>query len=113
MTFAASRVPSVRDDRTAEFVAKRAMSRRWPDAQVRVVDASPVDAIIREAARLQADVIVMGWGAHGTSGALASTRNVAHVQARNSPEPPANSLAPAGKWTRLSLTDSGLLGSLA
>src|SRR3970282_1646474 len=55
-------------DRTAEAVAKstaRAMSRRWPDAQVRVVDASPVDAILREAARRQADVIVMGWRGHG------------------------------------------------
>lgn len=55
-------------DRTAEFVAQaaaRAVSRRWPDAEVRVVDASPVDAIVREAARRRADVIVMGWRGHG------------------------------------------------
>ena len=55
-------------DRTAEFVAKgaaRAVSRRWPDTEVRVVDASPVDAIVREAARRRADVIVMGWRGHG------------------------------------------------
>jgi nucleotide-binding universal stress UspA family protein len=55
-------------DRTAEFVAKsaaRALARRWPDAEVRVVDASPVDAIVREAARRRADVIVMGWRGHG------------------------------------------------
>ena len=55
-------------DRTAEFVAKgaaRAVSRRWPDADVRIVDASPVDAIVREAARRRADVIVMGWRGHG------------------------------------------------
>ena len=55
-------------DRTAEFVAKgaaRAVSRRWPDAEVRVVEASPVDAIVREAARRGADVIVMGWRGHG------------------------------------------------
>jgi len=55
-------------DRTAEAAAKsttRAMSRRWPDAQVRVVDALPVDAILREAARCRADVIVMGWRGHG------------------------------------------------
>ena len=55
-------------DRTAEFVAKgaaRAVSRRWPDAEVHVVDASPVDAIVREAARRRADVIVMGWRGHG------------------------------------------------
>jgi len=55
-------------DRTAEFVAKgaaRAVSRRWPDAEVRIVDASPVDAIVREAVRRRADVIVMGWRGHG------------------------------------------------
>ena len=55
-------------DRTAEFVATgaaRAVSRRWPDAEVRVVDASPVDAIVRQAARRRADVIVMGWRGHG------------------------------------------------
>lgn len=55
-------------DRTAELVAKgaaRAVSRRWPDAEVRVVDASPVDAIVREATRRGADVIVMGWRGHG------------------------------------------------
>jgi len=55
-------------DRTAELVAKgaaRAVSGRWPDAEVRVVDASPVDAITKEAARRRADVIVMGWRGHG------------------------------------------------
>ncbi len=55
-------------DRTADFVAKktaRALSSRWPDAQVGVVDASPVDAVIKEALRLRADVIVMGWRGHG------------------------------------------------
>ena len=55
-------------DRTADLVATnaaRALSRRWPDAQIRVVDASPVDAIVKEAMRFQADVIVMGWRGHG------------------------------------------------
>jgi len=55
-------------DRTADLVATnaaRALSRRWPDAQMRVVDASPVDAIVKEAMRFQADVIVMGWRGHG------------------------------------------------
>jgi nucleotide-binding universal stress UspA family protein len=55
-------------DRTAEFVAKsatRTVSRRWPDAEVRAVEASPVDAIVKEAARRRADVIVMGWRGHG------------------------------------------------
>ena len=52
----------------AEFVAKgatRVLSRRWPDAQVLVVDESPVEAIVREAARVRADVVVMGWRGHG------------------------------------------------
>jgi nucleotide-binding universal stress UspA family protein len=55
-------------DRSAEFVAQgaaRAVARRWPDADVRVIDAAPVDAIVREAARRRADVIVMGWRGHG------------------------------------------------
>ena len=55
-------------DRTADLVATnaaRALSSRWPDAQIRVVDASPVDAIVKEAVRFQADVIVMGWRGHG------------------------------------------------
>jgi nucleotide-binding universal stress UspA family protein len=55
-------------DQTADLVATnaaRALSGRWPDAQIRVVDASPVHAIVKEAVRLHADVIVMGWRGHG------------------------------------------------
>jgi nucleotide-binding universal stress UspA family protein len=55
-------------DRTADVVAKsatRTVSRRWPGIEVRVVDASPVGAILEEAAERQADVIVMGWRGHG------------------------------------------------
>lgn len=55
-------------NQTAEIVAKgtmRALAQRWPDAQVQVVDASPVDGILREASRARADVIVMGWRGHG------------------------------------------------
>lgn len=74
-------------DRTAEFVAKgaaRAMSRRWPDAEVRVVKASPVDAIVREAARRGADVIVMGWRGHGAVRRLL-TGSVSRGVARRAP----------------------------
>jgi universal stress protein family protein len=48
----------------AEGVA-RGVSRRWPDAEQRVVDASPVDAIVNETVRRRADVFVMGWRGHG------------------------------------------------
>ena len=55
-------------DRTAEFTGRttaRAMSKRWPAADARIVDASPVDAIVDEATRARADVVVMGWRGHG------------------------------------------------
>jgi nucleotide-binding universal stress UspA family protein len=56
-------------DRSAEVIAagaRRALSRRWPGADVTIVDATPVDGILREAQRLRADVIVLGWSGHGT-----------------------------------------------
>lgn len=55
-------------DRTAEFTARRAqrtLSTRWPDGQARVVDAQPVQGILREAQAVRADVIVRGWRGHG------------------------------------------------
>jgi nucleotide-binding universal stress UspA family protein len=45
--------------------ARRALRRRWPDAEVAVLDTSPVQAIVGEARRLRATVIVLGWRGHG------------------------------------------------
>ncbi|HEX8028757.1 MAG TPA: universal stress protein [Vicinamibacterales bacterium] len=55
-------------DRTSEVNASRAsraMSKRWADGAAQVVDAEPIDGILKEARRLGADVIVMGWRGHG------------------------------------------------
>lgn len=55
-------------DRSSDIVAareRRRLSRRWPDASVRVADAAAVDAIITEAKRVRAAVIVMGWRGYG------------------------------------------------
>lgn len=45
--------------------ARTALSRRWSDAEVTVVDKSPVDAIVDEARRVRADVIVLGSRGYG------------------------------------------------
>jgi len=74
-------------DRTAEFTAKsaaRAMSRRWPDRDARVVDAPPVEGILKEAKRVRADVIVMGWRGHGAIRRLL-TGTVSRGVARRAP----------------------------
>jgi nucleotide-binding universal stress UspA family protein len=51
-------------DRSADLAAaaaRHALSDRWPDAEVAVVDRTPVDAVLGEARRFGADVIVVGW----------------------------------------------------
>jgi nucleotide-binding universal stress UspA family protein len=50
--------------RRAARTAQQALAHRWPDAQVSVVDRGPVAAIIAEAQRLRADVIVVGSRGH-------------------------------------------------
>ena len=55
-------------DRSADAAAqsaRRTLSRRWPDVNVSVVDRAPVAAILAEAERFAADVIVIGWRGHG------------------------------------------------
>jgi len=55
-------------DRSADAAAesaRRTLARRWPDVEVAVVDHAPAAAILAEAGRFSADVIVMGWRGHG------------------------------------------------
>ncbi len=55
-------------DRSAEVIAtgvRRALSRRWPGADVTIVDTAPVVGVLHEAKRFDADVIVLGWRGHG------------------------------------------------
>jgi nucleotide-binding universal stress UspA family protein len=55
-------------DRSADAAAesaRRTLSRRWPDVEIAVVDKAPAAAILDEAGRFAADVIVLGWRGHG------------------------------------------------
>ena len=45
--------------------ARRALGRRWPDAEIVIVDRSPVEAVLSQARRLGAGAIVLGWRGHG------------------------------------------------
>lgn len=45
--------------------AKRALGKRWPDANVSIADTSAAQAILDEAKRRGAEVIVLGWRGHG------------------------------------------------
>jgi nucleotide-binding universal stress UspA family protein len=55
-------------DRSAEIAAdaaRRALARRWPEVEAVIVDKPPVAAVLGEAERFRADVIVVGWRGHG------------------------------------------------
>ena len=55
-------------DRGAEAAAdhaRRALARRWPGVEISIVDKAPEAAILAEAERFGADVIVIGWRGHG------------------------------------------------
>ncbi len=57
-------------DRQADLAARaarRALTRRWPEADIVIVDKTPVDGVLREADRFDADVIVVGWRGHGVT----------------------------------------------
>jgi len=55
-------------DRGAENAgndARRALARRWPDVEIEILDKAPIEGILSEAERFQADVIVVGWRGQG------------------------------------------------
>lgn len=45
--------------------ARRALARRWSDAEAVVVDTSPVQGLLTNATSFNADVIVVGWRGYG------------------------------------------------
>jgi nucleotide-binding universal stress UspA family protein len=54
--------------RTADVVASQAtrvLATRWPGAEAIVVNGAPAEAIVREASRVRADIIVIGWRGQG------------------------------------------------
>ena len=66
--------------------ARRALKRRWPEPKVVVADAPPVDAILAEAERLKASLIILGWRGHGTFRRLLAG-SVSRSVAANAPCP--------------------------
>ena len=55
-------------DRSADAAAesaRRSLARRWPEVETAVVDKAPAAAILDQASRFGADVIVLGWRGHG------------------------------------------------
>ena len=61
-------------------MARRALAQRWPEAKIVFIDEPPGDAILTEAARFKAGLVVLGWRGHGTFRRLLAgsvSRNVA------------------------------------
>ena len=55
-------------DRNADLAARaarRELTRRWPEAEVTIVDKAPANGVLAEAGRFDANVIVVGWRGHG------------------------------------------------
>ncbi len=50
----------------ASAAARRALARRWPESRVVRINLPPADAILAEAERFKASLIVLGWRGHGT-----------------------------------------------
>jgi nucleotide-binding universal stress UspA family protein len=76
-------------DRSADLaagVARRALTRRWPDADVTIVDQTPADGVLAEAERFGAKVIVVGWRGHGRTRRLLMG-SVSHAIARRAMSP--------------------------
>jgi nucleotide-binding universal stress UspA family protein len=74
-------------NQTSDAVAAevtRELATRWPRAEAVVVNGAPADAIVREASRVEADVIVMGWRGHGPVRRLL-TGSVSRGVARRAP----------------------------
>jgi nucleotide-binding universal stress UspA family protein len=81
----------------AEIVAeeaRRMLASRWSHADVAVLDEPPVDAILAEALRWKATLVVLGWRGHGTfrrllagsvSGAVAMCAECPVLVVRESP----------------------------
>ena len=64
--------------------ARGVLARRWPEAKIVFIDEPSGDAILGEATRFKASLIVLGWRGHGTFRRLlagsVSRRVAAHAQ---------------------------------
>ncbi|MGH7322446.1 MAG: universal stress protein [Candidatus Rokuibacteriota bacterium] len=67
-----ARVADAPDRRLRRIVetVSRALARRWPDAEVAILDMSPLKAVLSQARRFKASVIVVGSRGHGALGRL-------------------------------------------